>query len=632
MRNEKHHAIAAAVKAAVASGQVVVLATADKKTLSSAEPVRTLLRSKLASFECGSCKTEMTASADLQPYCVTCGSAEVAKTDKPFKLSASARSEDGKVGVQCASCDTVMVLDSKVVQASAGHLHCTCCGAGLKVQAAADESSEEAPVEMVSDETTDAPDVAEEPLEEITAGDEWPFHEEETASEESAEEILDLVEAAGEDERVEVEAAGEEILDLVEAAGEDERVEVEAAGEDERVEVQSSKLREKVRARLKSRRARPVAASADDLEEISAADEAADEPPMPVVDADDDLEISLPEDDDDTIDLEGELTDMEDFTPGAESDLEISAGEAPLDSQPIDLAEEADEVTIEEPEQVEAADANISETPLKMVECADGDTLMDTLEIDDTPAALALTVSAGRVVAMKGHVAVASLTARDAGQNADIMQSAVFQAAVQRQVEKVGVRAGLKAFGFKPIRVPSMSKATIARKVNEVQQASVNRERQREKVFAASFALAAAGLSRGRWKGYENSLRAAVEQQLQMAGVRNVKTVSARIFEEHAIPFSRSLLELASKLSAMSEESRKEMAETLDMTVDCSTDMESVEQGVSPELETVDARLMATAAVLRPLATGRQIQASVDASQAASAILEGRAPLSFSNS
>jgi hypothetical protein len=594
MRNEKHRAIAAAVQAA-AKGSVLVLATADSQVLASQDPTKELLSQELSNFECKSCATKMTASAELQPYCITCGSEHVAKTATTAKVVANAAAD--KVGVQCAGCNTVMVLDSKVVTASGGHLHCSCCGSALKVQAAAESeepAAEEAPVKLESDDsdnveeagdmsTPEAKPEAELPLEEVESStDEWPFKEESTT-------------ASG-DEWPFKEESSEKSEDEPESA-EEQKAEDEAA---------------------------PKA-------EESAADGDADE---------DDLEISLPDDDDDgALDIEGELSDMEDFAPDAESELAHS--EMLLKDDP--MTEPSLQVPGETAAEVEApggenhflesgADETMTETPPQIAEVKDGETLADALECDDTTAGVAFTASAGRLIVLKGHVAIASLTKANAKENADMIFSSVYHTAVEHQIKKFGLRAGLNAMGFSMVRVPTLSKATVARKVQQLQQASVNKDKAREKVFASSFAIAAAGLSRGRWKGYENSLRAAVEQQLTMAGVKNARVVAARIFEQHAVPFSKSLLELASKLSAMSEDTRNEMAESLEMTTEAS---ESVApeiqhedaQEASPEL-TVDARLMSTAALLRP-STARNIQATASAFGTAQAILDGTAPLTF---
>jgi hypothetical protein len=703
MRNEKHRAIAAAVQAA-AKGSVLVLATADSQVLASQDPTKELLSQELSNFECKSCATKMTASAELQPYCITCGSEHVAKTATTAKVVANAAAD--KVGVQCAGCNTVMVLDSKVVTASGGHLHCSCCGSALKVQAAAESeepAADEAPVKLESDDsdnveeagdmsTPEASPEAELPLEEVESStDEWPFKEETTAAgTSSAKNIKQMLKEwndSCEDDPTDLRKTPQKLFgnklseveskvtdaDWVLADPDDydpydspdwvvdavEGVHVSPDGKELCVYV-SPKQDESSTTYFLFKKKGSTNASGDEwpfkeesseksedepepAEEQKAEDEAAPKAEESASDGDadeDDLEISLPDDDDDgALDIEGELSDMEDFAPDAESELAHS--EMLLKDDP--MTEPSLQVPGETAAEVEApggenhflesgADDTMTETPPQIAEVKDGETLADALECDDTTAGVAFTASAGRLIVLKGHVAIASLTKANAKENADMIFSSVYHAAVEHQLKKFGLRAGLNAMGFSMVRVPTLSKATVARKVQQLQQASVNKDKAREKVFASSFAIAAAGLSRGRWKGYENSLRAAVEQQLTMAGVKNARVVAARIFEQHAVPFSKSLLELASKLSAMSEDTRNEMAESLEMTTEAS---ESVApeiqhedaQEASPEL-TVDARLMSTAALLRP-STARNIQATASAFGTAQAILDGTAPLTF---
>ncbi len=397
-----------------------------------------------------------------------------------------------------------------------------------------------------------------------------------------------------------------------------------------------------------------------------------------VADADEDLEL-------DAADLDAELAPAEGEVPAAET-VEAS-DEWPFDADadavkasewPLDGAEPAvDEVSFEDSgEELEASvdededdlaleledldepvAANADELPMNELPqeasgdevaeeeyCAPdldtGDTLADALALDDSDAGLTLQATAGRVVAMKGHIAVASLKAENAGANGKIITTAGFQSAVLHLAKKDGMRKALAAVGFQPIRIQTLTAATVARKVQDAQQTTVNSSAEKTASFTESIALAAAGLSRGAWKGKTNPLQAALVAELRTIGVKNPERIVARVLSTHMVPTTKVLVELASELNSMSSNARKETASILGMTEIVDEASEEVDED---ELEDVQAsandfqgRLRSTAAVLPsvlspslnlgPRDASRQ---SVQASATARAlnILDGNAPL-----
>jgi hypothetical protein len=205
-------------------------------------------------------------------------------------------------------------------------------------------------------------------------------------------------------------------------------------------------------------------------------------------------------------------------------------------------------------------------------------------------------------------------------------------------VKAHGLRKGLRAMAFQPIRVPTLSKASVSRQVASVQQKAANEVTSKITTFNDSIALAAAGLSRGKWRGYENPLRAAFEVELARAGIRNPSRISASIFSKNAVPFTKTLVEVANKLSKMSADARKELADVLDMTEDAPADEALVVQDdASSDFSdedfsedthvSLESRLNTTAALLRPRATKTVATASV--MDTARAVLSGKTPLSF---
>ena len=304
------------------------------------------------------------------------------------------------------------------------------------------------------------------------------------------------------------------------------------------------------------------------------------------------------------------------------------------------VAANADELPMNEtPEEASGDDAPADEYCAPDLDT--GDSLADALSLDDSDAGLTLQATAGRVVAMKGHIAVASLKAENAGANGKIITTVAFQSAVLHLAKKDGMRKALAAVGFQPIRIQTLTAAAVARKVHEAQQSTVNSSAEKTASFTESIALAAAGLSRGAWKGKTNPLQAALVAELRTIGVRNPERIITRVLSAHMVPTTKVLVELASELNSMSSNARKETASILGMTEIVAEASEEVDE--DDELEDIQAsandlkgRLRSTAAVLPsvlspslnlgPRDASRQ---SVQASATARAlnILDGNAPL-----
>lgn len=254
----------------------------------------------------------------------------------------------------------------------------------------------------------------------------------------------------------------------------------------------------------------------------------------------------------------------------------------------------------------------------------DGDPLADAMELDDTDAALAFVRASGRVIAMKGHVAIASFSKKTAGSNAFLINSDALPAAAKAAVNSEGLRKGLESVGFKLIRVPVSSALIVDKKVAAIQASVAKKEDQRRREFAGIVALAAAGLNRGNWRGFENPLRAALERELENIGVERPKRIAARILEESGLKYTQTLLEVSNKLSSMSASARKDMADSLEFTnVVASAEDDSEEETVTSSA--LEARLTKPA-LLRPAITS-----SAKGISGASAVLAGKAPLTFAS-
>lgn len=357
------------------------------------------------------------------------------------------------------------------------------------------------------------------------------------------------------------------------------------------------------------------------------------------------VEAEAGEDDDDDVNIEDldELDEIEanvenfggkqapPFKSKSEVDCEASAeadmltvpdvpGEQDLVLEPFTMEEDTDDLMASEPIAMTEEIVDFDED--SGFPEPEGDPLVDALEMDDTDLALAFVKASGRVVAMKGHIAVASFSKKTAGNNANLINSEALPIAARAAVQADGLRKGLTSVGFKLVQVPVASSAIVARKVQEVKASVIAAKKEEKKNFASIFALAAAGLNRGAWKGCENPLRASVESELARLGVQSPKRVVSAIFEASGMAYAKSLLEVSDRLSRMSASARAEMAEMLEMT----NVMASSTEDASDEGETqLEARLT-TPALLRP-----RVTASAQGMNGASAVLAGKSPLSFAS-
>ena len=354
----------------------------------------------------------------------------------------------------------------------------------------------------------------------------------------------------------------------------------------------------------------PAAAS-----EVTVAEEAPMEPEVPEVKA-----AEMPEEE--TVPLDAAPSEEADVVPMGDDNLLLASDESEINPDEL-VAAPAAELT--------AANDAVKMAPHTKHEdsegvCDDrGSILADAMNVDDTANDLSFISAAGRVVALKAHVTVFSLRASDAGDNVDLIESPQFISAVKRHVQAKGLRAALQDFGFKPVRVPVVSQETVKASIT----AATAKVEEKHKVVAANMedalAIAATGLNSGRFRNYENPLRAALSAELSALGIRNPNRVVAKVFERYGITYTQNLLAAANSISRLSAEARKDMKDMLNMTREITAGDEEAE--VSAPDTPLEARLTAApiGAVKQPPVA--RLSASVD--ERAQAILAGKAPLSF---
>lgn len=318
------------------------------------------------------------------------------------------------------------------------------------------------------------------------------------------------------------------------------------------------------------------------------------------------------------------LFDVADLSSPNGGEDELTAGDDSLELEPFSIEEDA-------PVEVSMADGPEDEDDDDLdgdedfdLDDGNGDPLADAMEMDDTEIALSFVKAGNRVVAMKGHVAIASISKNSEGSGAALVNSKALTIAAMAAVQALGMRKGLLSLGFSPIRVPVATEATVARKIEEFKATAASKEQATKKAFVSTFALAAAGLNRGNWKGFDNPLRAAMEQELSRAGVENPRRVVAAVFESAGVAYAKTLLEVSHKLSKMSASARTELSEMLNMTQITASDADDEFDSEDPDAPTTVESRFSRPALLRP-----KEATSVTASAAAE-VLAGKASLTFS--
>lgn len=123
-RNKKAHQVRASAVNALSARlgtSVTVLATAALALPENLE---------LASFGCKHCGTQFNAQASISPFCVTCGSDDVAPEvdDTPKE---ELNEDDELAGILCAGCGTHNIMSDAVAAKLGGNMFCVTCGDGL---------------------------------------------------------------------------------------------------------------------------------------------------------------------------------------------------------------------------------------------------------------------------------------------------------------------------------------------------------------------------------------------------------------------------------------------------------------------------------------------------------------------
>lgn len=344
--------------------------------------------------------------------------------------------------------------------------------------------------------------------------------------------------------------------------------------------------------------------------------------------------------------------------------LEDDAGQAPQQSL-LDVTEEH-EVDAEfedfdaephdqgEPEEVEEESL---EDELEEVAGVDEMSIMDVDGTDDEGDDAMFATAGTRLHVIKGNRIVASMGKKNAVKagHADVYLGDQFQDACYAEFSKFGLRAGLQKMGFVAAKI-NVAKSDVLNKRVEAKTKQVTAAIRRtatnsNEALGQCLAIAAVGINRQYFKDTRNELRAALEEELENAGVRGATSLIRRVFASKGIDYAKSILTLANKLVNMPEETRNSFASALDMTSDGEIEDDEAEYGdeAGPDFQTEadfenddgefvdefaeedEAPETIHAALSRPLKRTQVSARQAGYSPTAQAILAGSAKLPFSS-
>jgi len=331
------------------------------------------------------------------------------------------------------------------------------------------------------------------------------------------------------------------------------------------------------------------------------------------------------------------LTADEDEDEDEDEDDEDPDWDAPVEDEEEEFEAE-DEEAVEDVGDVEDV-AEEDETV-----ASDAMPIVDVDGTDDSDVDNVVFASFGsRLMVIKGSRIIATMTkaAADAAKHADVYMSDQFQDVVASEMVKKGLRQGLTGMGFVMAKVDVTKQETVNARVERKVQAATAAVRKvsasKEAAFEQSLAIASVGIHRGFFKDQPNELKAALEKELQLAGLRGGAKLVERVFAAHGPSYAKAIVTLATKLSAMPQAVRDEFVAGLDMTsedVDMVSDDE-LEEGVQigadddfNDDEFVDDVTTVTAALNKP-GVPRQVVTAKTAgySVAAASILNGEKSL-----
>lgn len=285
-------------------------------------------------------------------------------------------------------------------------------------------------------------------------------------------------------------------------------------------------------------------------------------------------------------DDEVELEDNAGSTP--QSLLEVDDGWNPDEEEHPEINAEFDDEDEEEEEDDEEDEVEASVVKKPVQAAADAETmpLLDIDGTDDEGDDVVFATLGTRVHAIKANRIVASIgkkLAVKAG-HGDVYLSDEFQEVALVEMSKHGLRAGLRKMGFTLATVnvgaQDVLNKRVEAKASKVTAAIRRSTQSQQESMEQCLAIAAVGVNRAKFQDVENTLMLAFVSELQAAGMRGASKLVARVFNDHGIEYSKSILTIANKLSAMPEQVRNAFVDQLNMTTASADDIDEADDGL----------------------------------------------------
>lgn len=205
----------------------------------------------------------------------------------------------------------------------------------------------------------------------------------------------------------------------------------------------------------------------------------------------------------------------------------------------------------------------------------EGEDVMSILDADGTADddfdGMAFAQMGASVLVMKNDRVIAKMdeqAAVTAGAH-EFYTTEQFQEVAMAECQRYGLRAGLESMGY------VLSEVNIGRSdvINARVEAHVEQRTEEVRAqykdqntsYSHCLAIASVGINRGFWQDVPNELRAALENQLTSAGLRNAGRVVREVFAQYGTSYAKAIVAMADKLSNMSEQTRNELAAALDL-------------------------------------------------------------------
>lgn len=315
---------------------------------------------------------------------------------------------------------------------------------------------------------------------------------------------------------------------------------------------------------------------------------------------------------------EDDFADGDELTMMASDDDEfddLAEVEADADEVDDDDTFDAEELTgdldfgdEEEAAEDEGAELDVTADFENVRETEEDIPLVDIDEVSDDDTSLVFAslgkalhvIQSNRIIASMGPNAAARASVEE------VYMLPQFQDVVASAVVKKGLRKGLVQAGFVLAKVRVTASKTTAKvvkaKVEAQVQAKMESLAKHDGVMEQALAIAATGINKNFFTGHTNVLRAALETELEQAGVRGGTRLVRAMFAQHGVSYAKALLTVAKKISAMPEDVRNSYVDALDMSgddveADLDTDEDDDQEDLDVEVEATTVK----AALSRPL-------------------------------